>query len=81
MIIRNPDDRFKKKRAQDLMIYNLFSNVSEMTSKRGLAIGSNFKSVNSANDSSTPTYSYSQGEDWLGFRCVCTVLGNVSKND
>ena len=47
-------------------IYELGTNVSEMTSEKGVAMGGNWKSPNNYNE-----YKYDSPSEIIGFRCVC----------
>lgn len=56
-------------------VYDIFGNVSEMTSLKGVAKGGNFRLyANQCNVDSIQ--SYAKSEIWLGFRCIA-IKGSV----
>ena len=54
-------------------LYNLFDNVAEMTSERGLAMGGSWEDANEASVW-TKEISYEGAQPWLGFRCIFEVI-------
>ncbi len=54
-------------------LYNLFDNVAEMTSEKGLAMGGSWKEKNDASVW-TNEYSYEGAQPWLGFRCIFEIV-------
>jgi formylglycine-generating enzyme required for sulfatase activity len=54
-------------------LVNMFGNVSEMVSEKGLAKGGNWK-TKLDEFSIKNSVSYSLPSEWLGFRCICEYL-------
>ncbi|MEA3445745.1 MAG: SUMF1/EgtB/PvdO family nonheme iron enzyme [Bacteroidota bacterium] len=61
-------------------VYNLFGNVAEITSKRGVAKGGSWQHFD---EQCIPEsgFSYSGTESWLGFRCVCEKVLTEKKEE
>jgi len=57
----------------ELKIWDLFGNVSEMTSKKGIAKGGSFNSFAKQCNVDSIQH-YKRPEKWLGFRCVAILL-------
>jgi formylglycine-generating enzyme required for sulfatase activity len=57
----------------ELKIWDLFGNVSEMTSKKGIAKGGSFNSFAKQCNVDSVQH-YKRAEKWLGFRCVAILL-------
>ncbi|OEK00142.1 hypothetical protein BFP97_00805 [Roseivirga sp. 4D4] len=53
--------------------FNLFDNVSEMTSEDGIAVGGSWVSPNTE-ENYQQTFEYSGPAAWLGFRCVFEII-------
>ncbi|MCF8371506.1 MAG: formylglycine-generating enzyme family protein [Bacteroidales bacterium] len=53
-----------------LGLYNVFGNVAEMTAKKGVAKGGGWQHLEEQCITEAG-FSYSEPENWLGFRCVC----------
>ncbi len=62
-----------KTKSETLGLYNLFDNVSEMTSARGVAMGGSWKEGNDASVW-TNEFNYEGAEAWLGFRCIFEIV-------
>lgn len=54
-------------------VYNMFSNVSEMTLEKGIAMGSNNYELTNPNNNFTKLIKYSSANAYLGFRCVAEI--------
>jgi formylglycine-generating enzyme required for sulfatase activity len=54
-------------------IYHLFSNVSEMTSEKYIAVGSNNKQLTSIDLNIRKKVTYDSPSAYLGFRCIAEV--------
>jgi formylglycine-generating enzyme required for sulfatase activity len=56
-----------------LGLYNIFDNVAEMTSERGIAMGGSW---NEANEESKydREFTYQGAQAWLGFRCIFEIV-------
>ncbi len=56
-----------------LAMYNLFNNVAEMTSDKGVAMGGSWQKGNEAKQFDQE-FSYEGAQAWLGFRCIFEIL-------
>lgn len=56
-----------------LAMYNLFNNVAEMTSEKGVAMGGSWQKGNEAKRFDQK-FSYDEAQAWLGFRCIFEIL-------
>lgn len=56
-----------------LGLYNIFDNVAEMTSEKGIAMGGSW---NEANEESKydREFAYQGAQPWLGFRCIFEIV-------
>ena len=63
---------YNTKRAT-LGLYNLFDNVAEMTSEKGIAMGGSWNEGNEASVWTTE-FKYDKTEAWLGFRCIFEII-------
>ena len=56
-----------------LGLYNIFDNVAEMTSEKGIAMGGSW---NEGNEESkyNKEFTYQGAQSWLGFRCVFEIV-------
>lgn len=59
-------------------VFDIFGNVSEMTSTKGISKGGNFKLFANQCHPDSIQY-YSKPESWLGFRCIVVENKNNSK--
>ncbi len=57
---------YSTKRSKKKAFYGLNSNVSEMTSEKGIAMGGNWKTTDNYNE-----LEYESAINTIGFRCVC----------
>lgn len=53
--------------------FNIFNNVSELTSEDAVAVGGSWFEANE-NNNFQQTFSYEGAEAWLGFRCVFEII-------
>lgn len=58
---------------QRIGFFNVYNNVSEMTSEKGLAVGGSWKEDNPAKQYARE-YPYEGPNAWTGFRCVMEIL-------
>jgi len=61
--IRDPKNR----------LYHYFTNVSEMTAKKGVAMGGNNYQINDTEFNPAQTFYYTSPNPYLGFRCVAEI--------
>lgn len=59
--------------------FDVFGNVSEMTSKKGIAKGGNFK-LHANQCHADSVQNYTKPEIWLGFRCIAVKSSNHKEN-
>jgi len=59
--------------ANELKAWDLFGNVAEMTSKKGVAKGGSFNSYAKQCNADSVQH-YKKSEKWLGFRCVAVLI-------
>lgn len=56
-----------------LRVYNLFGNVSEMTSVKGLSMGGSYADYSEEDPTTNYEFPYDGPSEKVGFRCVCTI--------
>ena len=56
-----------------LGIFNLYGNIAEMVTEKGIAKGGSWKHYYNDIVPSNKNLSYENATNWLGFRCVCEV--------
>jgi formylglycine-generating enzyme required for sulfatase activity len=54
-------------------VYDLFSNVSEMTMEKGISMGANNHNLTTSLPDPKQLYTYSSPGSYLGFRCIAEV--------
>ena len=57
----------------EIGLYNIFDNVAEMTSVKGVAMGGSWNELNEENNYDKE-FSYEGAQSWLGFRCVFVII-------
>jgi formylglycine-generating enzyme required for sulfatase activity len=57
-------------------LFNLFDNVSEMTSEKGIAVGGNNLDLIDIDQNLTRVFRYKEPHEYLGFRCIAEYVDN-----
>lgn len=56
-------------------VFNMFDNVSEMTSEKGIAIGPNNTNLNNWESKLSQIVEYKSKQPYIGFRCIAEIQG------